>query len=255
MKKVLSLLVVVFMALCLCGCQDLSKEDLEKIVDSAQTVVDQAKDIINKADETVKEAKEEVGAWAIKEGVIGGKIDDATLAIFNKACEGFAGQGFEPLALMATQVVAGTNYMFLCKGTTVTANPETALKVVTIYADLQGNAQILKVADFNLTDYLFDNSLSIDQLAGGWTVNTGAQGIDAEPLKKATDGLMGVSYKPIAQLGTQVVAGTNYSYLVVKTIVLANPVSTISVINVFENLKGECSILSVCDLDVSEFNK
>ena len=42
--------------------------------------------------------------------------------IFNKAVKGLTGVTYKPVALLAKQVVAGTNYVFLCQGTTVTAN-------------------------------------------------------------------------------------------------------------------------------------
>ena len=143
--------------------------------------------------------------------------------------------------------------MFLAKGTTVTAEPVTSLKVVSIYKNIQGECKLLNVADFDLLGYLFDNSLSIDQLAGGWTVYTDSEAIEAEPLEKATAGLLGATYKPVAQLATQVVAGVNYSYLTVKTIVAATPVSALSVVTVYEDVQGNCSILSVCDIDLITF--
>ena len=67
--------------------------------------------------------------------------------IFDQACEGYVGMDFEVLELVATQVVAGTNYKFLGNGTTVTLNPVTAKKYVTVYKDLEGKCRIIEVED------------------------------------------------------------------------------------------------------------
>lgn len=82
--------------------------------------------------------------------------------IFAKAMEGHLGVDIKPIALLGTQVVAGMNYAFLCEKTPVTPNAETGLAVVTIYADLQGNAQITKIKDINLADLLADNAEEAD---------------------------------------------------------------------------------------------
>ena len=42
---------------------------------------------------------------------------------FNKAVKGLTGVSYEPVAVVAKQTVAGTNYVYLCKGTTVTKKP------------------------------------------------------------------------------------------------------------------------------------
>ena len=46
---------------------------------------------------------------------------------------------------MGTQVVAGTNYMFLCEGSKVVQNPKPELYVVKVYQDLNGNADFTYV--------------------------------------------------------------------------------------------------------------
>lgn len=254
MKKLFKVLCVILIAVSLCAC-GITKEDAEQVIDGAQQIVEEAQDIVDQASEIVDEAKDAVGGWTYEGEAKAAPLDDELMEVFEKGCEGFAGQGFEPICLMGTQVVSGTNFMFLAKGTTVTAEPKTALKVVTIYKDIQGNCSILNVADFELINYLFDNSLTIDQLAGGWNINSEAEAIEAEPLDKATSELLGANYKAIAQLATQVVAGVNYCYLTVKTIVAADPVSTLSVVTVYQDLEGNCSVLSICDLNLADYNK
>ena len=59
----------------------------------------------------------------------------------------------EPVALLGTQIVSGTNYRILCSGTTVTADPVTSLYVVDVYEDLQGAAEVKDIQLIDLTKY------------------------------------------------------------------------------------------------------
>ena len=96
------------------------------------------------------------------EGLMGGWQDASELpnmltdeenAVFEKALEGLVGVGYTPVATLAKQVVAGTNYAFLALGTTVTAEPVTHLYVINVYADLQGNATINNICGIDLTTF------------------------------------------------------------------------------------------------------
>lgn len=77
-----------------------------------------------------------------------GKLPEEVQAAFDKATEELTGVGYTPLCLMGSQVVAGSNYAILCTATQVTAEPASALAVVTVYADLQGGAEITSIAGF-----------------------------------------------------------------------------------------------------------
>ena len=72
-------------------------------------------------------------------------ITDSAKKVFDTALKGWLGVGYTPLAF-ATQVVAGTNYCFLCKGHVVYPNaPEFAAKVY-IYQPLQGDPHITEIS-------------------------------------------------------------------------------------------------------------
>ena len=78
-------------------------------------------------------------------------------------------------------------------------------------------------------------------LAGGWTVNEEDTGMAANPdaqaaLEKALEGMVGASYEPVACLGTQVVAGTNY--LFVCTTSGFNRPPTETMVKIFKPLPG-----------------
>ena len=82
-------------------------------------------------------------------------LTDDVKAVFNKAVEGLTGMTYEPVAYLGSQVVAGTNYMLLCKVTTVTAEPTSDYAIVTVYQDLEGNAEITET--YNLASSAEDD--------------------------------------------------------------------------------------------------
>jgi len=66
-------------------------------------------------------------------------------AAFDKAVDSLVGAEYVPVALLSTQVVAGTNYCILCQITPVAPNATPTWALVYIYADLDGNAEITNV--------------------------------------------------------------------------------------------------------------
>ena len=66
--------------------------------------------------------------------------------LFRRATTGMTGVNYTPESV-ATQVVAGTNYRFVCKAKTVTPNPETYRAEVIVFKPLpgQGEAKITKI--------------------------------------------------------------------------------------------------------------
>lgn len=55
------------------------------------------------------------------------------------------GVGYNPFAV-ATQVVSGTNYKFLCNATTITNPPSLFLAQVVIYAPVDGDPMITTIS-------------------------------------------------------------------------------------------------------------
>lgn len=79
---------------------------------------------------------------------IGGRLSEEVQIAYDKAMENLMGVSYEPIALLASQIVSGNNYAILCKATSVTEKPCTKLAVVTIYADLKSNAEITSTCPF-----------------------------------------------------------------------------------------------------------
>lgn len=75
------------------------------------------------------------------------ELPEDAQAAFDKALEGLVGAEYVPVALMSTQVVAGMNYCILCQITPVVPDAVPHWALVYIYADLEGNAEIMNVYD------------------------------------------------------------------------------------------------------------
>ena len=260
MKKVIALILALALSASLVACSS-SSDSSSKAAESSETSEESSTVSEEESEEVSEEVPEEsteevseeesteedsegvsseeaadkdadlAGGWTVSED---GKVTDDAKNALEKALEAYTGMEFEAKALLGTQIVAGTNYKLLCIGTTVTAEPESAWKVVTVYADLDGNAEITDVYDFEDFD---------KDLTGAYALNEEAlTSEDSDRMEKALEGLTGADYEPVVLLATQVVSGTNYKYLCLETTVTANPVSSWAVVTVYEDLDGSCSI-------------
>jgi hypothetical protein len=183
-------------------------------------------------------------------------------ASFDKASETFTGSELKPVAYVASQVVAGTNYMILCEAATTTEQPKTSYQMVIVYADLEGKAEITQMKEFDLTEYTDGNNteISAEQLAGGWQVAEDRSSVvipqDAKDVfDKAVENLDGNELEPMALLGTQVVAGTNYAFLCFSTLQTEETIHGIQVVTVYEDLDGNAKITNIGTVDPADYNE
>ena len=95
-----------------------------------------------------------VGGWSpvVQEA---GKLPEDAQAAFDKAVEQLDGATYTPVALLSTQVVAGTNYCILCQIIPVVPDPVPTWALVYIYADLQGNAEIMNVYELYIDRHAY----------------------------------------------------------------------------------------------------
>ena len=111
-----------------------------------------------------------VGGWKINSEVPLTTIPKDAVEAFNKAAEKYTDMVLKPVDLLGTQVVSGTNYMFLCKGT---KDSKVSYNVVIVYKDLKNKSEITKVTEFKLDDYVSkDIESKQEELDGGWTIFT-----------------------------------------------------------------------------------
>ena len=89
-------------------------------------------------------------------------------------------------------------------------------------------------------------------IVGGWSVSEDAKMTDEAKIAfdKAVSGLAGAHYEPIACLGTQVVAGTNYCILCRATPATLNPTSYYTLMYVYEDLQGKAEIIEFKDIEL-----
>ena len=185
------------------------------------------------------------GGWEINtaKDISFSKFPEAKAA-FEKATAGLLGVNYTPLCVLATQVVAGTNYAILCRTKVVSPDAHCEIKVMYIYEDLQGNCEI--------TGF---QTIIGEQLMGGFTANSGKVGLKKnkdvyDAYKTAMNGLTGVKYTPAAYLGSQVVAGTNYMILCRSKGVYPGAKYQWSLVTIYKDLRGNASLNEVNVLEI-----
>lgn len=89
------------------------------------------------------------------EYVVHPEVGEKEMSIFNKTLEGHMGLELKPVAV-ASQVVAGINYLFLCTGAPIAANPVTQLYSVEIFVKLPGDSgaavELMAINEIDVAD-------------------------------------------------------------------------------------------------------
>ena len=114
-------------------------------------------------------------------------------------------------------------------------------------------AEITATEDITIADSEADEIESIIvTLPGGWSRAESPVIVEElkELIEKAAAKKMGMKYIPVAFLGRQIVAGTNYTVLCRIAPVVPNAVETYAVVYIYANLQGDAEITEVQELDV-----
>lgn len=144
-KKIVSSLLCFAMLFAFAGCKKNANETTTK----SETT----------SEETTQEDTEEtsdsihinnVGGWTINEEDTDPESNEEGLDAFYLAITGLDGVSYEPIALLGTQIVSGTNYCYLCRSTPVVPDATSTFVLVYIYADLEGNAEVTDITDVNI---------------------------------------------------------------------------------------------------------
>lgn len=185
------------------------------------------------------EAEAIVGGWSKADSPV---VTDEAKALLEKATEGLTGASYAPIAYLGSQVVAGTNHRLLVTITPVVPDAVPSYAIVTIYEDLQGNAEITEILECNAGP-------EDGGLLGGWSAPETPDVTDkAEAaLKKAAEKMLGAEYVPLALLATQIVSGTNYSILCEVTAVSPSAEPKYVIANVYEDLQGNAEMQDTFD--------
>ena len=211
-----------------------------------------------KNEEPQEAAKEETvaneplaGGWTPAENF--GELTEERLAVFRKGMETLLGVDYVPLAYLGSQVVAGTNHVFLVKGTLVVPTRPVSYALVYLYEDLQGNVKLLNIADLPIVPQE-DGTLALPEegLMGGWAYVEDPAFTDEEEakLEAALQNQVGASYAIVACVAEQVVAGLNRCLLVQVTPVVPDARPHYALAYVYTDLQGNSSLTQVIDLDI-----
>ena len=228
MKKIF---IILFILLILCSCAN-KKEVQDNIKDN-------------------KENNIVLGSWNLNDNFNDLIIDKEELISFITSSDLNGYDDYKPVALLATQVVAGINYMFLVKNAY-------DYEILIIYADLDDNLSITKIMPFNLEKYLVNNEPSnSEQLMGGWYAYFNDENVlkvdDIDIFNpKVVEDNFDVYYKPVALLASQMVSGTNYCYLAYEGNVLTNANEQMVIISIYKDLNDNYSINTINYLDFKE---
>lgn len=212
--------------------------------------------IVTGCEKDKKEEKEVLsGGWHINMDaeLVSGVSKNASNA-FEKAYKAYKGNKLEPIALLGSQVVAGTKYMFLCKDTT-----DEDWKIVVVSVDLEGNTKITDVNTFDYVKYV-SKDITIDNddtVVGGFIVydGMGEAKLPDEIGFSLIQGVDGVSYRPIAYLGSQVVAGQNFAVLAFSKTTTKDSYPILSVLTIYKDLDNNSKITSVAQVKLADLVK
>lgn len=180
------------------------------------------------------------GGWTRAESPV---VTDEVKALLEKAVKDMSGAQYTPVAYLASQVVSGTNHAILCRIAPVVPEPKEKYGIVYLYEDLNGNAGIIEVKDF-------EAETNINDLDGGWAqAETPVITEDAgAAFDKAMKNLVGVDYTPVALLSTQVVSGTNYCFLCEATVVYPGAETSYALVYIYADLEGNAEITQIVNI-------
>ena len=208
--------------------------------------------------EETQEPEAVAGGWEVFDQIVTPVLTDEEKAIFESAMEGLTGVGYEPACVLATQVVAGMNYVYLAKGTTVTAAPKTGWYIVTVYNDQENKSSILSIKELEVPDFVKADSTPLGFL-GGWQVKEESANAAVLPqnahaaFNKAAEAWTGTALEPLGLLATQVVSGTNYMVLAKAQIFEETPDKALYVVTCYEDTSGNAEFTDVSLLDLEAY--
>lgn len=126
--------------------------------------------------------------WVVNSEALTPQLEDTDQVRFDKATAGLYGEKYQPIAVLATQVVAGSNYAYLCR-TPLTEAYAPVWKIIVVYEDLEGNPKLTSIRDLTIDDLKTAAEGTAEEATGAWEI-AGAQAIteDATADEAAADG-------------------------------------------------------------------
>lgn len=191
------------------------------------------------------------GGWEVNTGSTSISKNAAAKAAFKKAIAELLGVSYQPIAVLGTQVVAGTKYAILCKATPVIPDAAPDITIMYIYENVDGTVDIDG----------FQTVISGGD-KGGFKANTGKFTIKNKKnkavystYKKAMKELVGVDYKPVLYLGKQTKSGSSYMILCRSQAVYPNAPYEWSLVTVSKSAKGKVKLGDVQTLELGNIDE
>lgn len=183
-----------------------------------------------------------VGGWVKPESPA---LTDEVKGYFAKAFPDGTNTFYEPVALLGTQVVSGTNYKVLYRKISIgTSDAVDTYGIGTIYVDLKNNVEVLDVGELDVPTHLNE---------GGWTTYdvTDLTNDEKAAFQDAFNGMTGVSYDPIAVIAE---SDSGYYVLFEAQVVYPGTEPYYAVIEIKKTDTGNLEIGEIYNL-VAENNK
>ena len=165
--------------------------------------------------------------WKVYAADIETDVSEEDQQRFTNAASGLYAEIYQPVSVLATQLVAGMNYAYLCRLVPITEY-QPLWMIAVVYEDLEGNVSLTSIRDLNVNDpVLLAEKPGNDGAVGAWTAagRTGdasseeaPQGISLpegadEAFRQAMEDYDGASVSPVALLADDETGGTNYLVL------------------------------------------
>ena len=197
------------------------------------------------------------GGWEITQGSLAPADNPDAKEAFDKALEGLTGCDYDLIAVLGSQVVAGTNYSYLCRETIVFPDAEPDFAVLNVYEDLNGNAEITGDKPLPLPDASDNSSVSASETDSSaalkWSINQDDANLDAheeakDAFEKATAGDSSASYDPVAYIGSRE-NGSNTEYAVFCSTSEGGSTKGFCAVTISADASGSASVVSTSDVD------
>ena len=190
-----------------------------------------------------------VGGWTVNTETIG-NLPSAEKDIFKAAIENTDKSYLTPVACIGGQIVAGKNRAFLCIDT-----KSQTWHVLTVYCGLDGvTTDIIGEHDLDPLNLSLFDGRDHSQLVGGWSVQKSEAPDMPEDAQDSFDKALKASgsssFKPVALLATQVVAGVNYRFLCTES---TDDNIALYAIDVYSDPSGNAEITRSDEIDLLKY--
>ena len=165
-----------------------------------------------------QEIVDDVEEW-VAAAITGDTLTTEENEIFGKATKGLTDATYAPVATLATQVVSGTNYAFLCLSIPNNDTEDPEWKVITVYNDLEGNVEITANNTLDCDNLkVLEDSKPSEVIPGSWVCALPTESLavlptEAEAAFKDAAQQIEITLNPVTLLRSETKEGTTYEIL------------------------------------------